>query len=99
MSELLVTTRARLNDEYLDERGIMENVLVFNNACWAIGEIGYKVPKALMEATLIGVVKAIGEMLDQDMIAKKTMQNEDLINHFQKTVAIALGRLCILDAQ
>ena len=44
LAELLVTTRGRLNDEYLDERGIMENVLVFNNACWAIGEIGHKIP-------------------------------------------------------
>ena len=79
---------------------MIENVLVFNNACWAIGELGHKVPKTVKDADcLLTVVNLIGEILELDMIGKRMMQqNQALMNHFQKTVAIALGRLCILDA-
>ena len=54
---------------------MIENVLVFNNACWAIGELGQKVPKTVKDAgCLLSVVNLIGEILELDMIGKKMMQ-------------------------
>jgi hypothetical protein len=63
---------------------MIENVLVFNNACWAIGELGHKVPETVKDAgCLLSVVNLIGEILELDIIGKRMMQqNQTLMNHF-----------------
>jgi hypothetical protein len=77
LAELIENSQKSLTDEVLqfndDQKEIVENLLVFNNACWTIGEIGQKSPKIVKDsAYLVQVVKTIGEILDQDMIIKKT---------------------------
>lgn len=84
LSEVLESTRIMItayNFEYLEESKLIENALIFNNACWMIGEVGQRIPQAIKGDVLISVVKIIGDMLDQN-IQGKLSENPDLGNHF-----------------
>ena len=42
IAQILESTRTRIGDnyDYLEESKFVESLLIFNNACWLIGEIG-----------------------------------------------------------
>ena len=82
-----------------DSQASVEEVLVINNACWIIGEVAQKVPEAIEKGErLMMTVKMIGEMMENDTLVRSMKINKELMSHLSKTVAIALGRLCIIDA-
>lgn len=88
-----------------------DRILVVNNAAWCIGEItqkmrvkgksgGCKALEMLVEGgQMVRIVNAFGEILNQDIMEQLSQKDKVLLSHFAKTVAITLGRLCLVDAK
>jgi len=72
------------------------SVLVWNNACWTIGEIAMKIPDRA-HPLLNEIVNSFADILSGGVLEQLSEKNKELVAHFAKTVAITLGRLCQID--
>lgn len=75
-----------------------DKILVCNNSAWTIGEIARRVPEQARQY-LNEIVESFAEILSVGVLEELSEKNKDLMAHFSKTVAITLGRLCLIDPQ
>ena len=90
--------RVAMIDYDIEDEDDYKKILVCNNGCWLIGEIANKVPEQVKEH-LTDIINILGDILGTDIIQQLSVQNEQTLRHFAKTISITLGRLGQIDPQ
>ena len=71
-------------------------ILVLNNVVWSLGELAVKIPDYI-KPHLVYIVDTLAKILNTDILAQLSQRNQNLLDHFARSVAITLGRLGSID--
>ena len=71
-------------------------ILVLNNVVWSLGKLYIKIPEYI-KPHLVYIVEALAKILNTDILAQLSQRNQNLLDHFSRSVAITLGRLGSID--
>lgn len=71
-------------------------MLVLNNVVWSLGELAIKIPEYI-KPHLVYIVETLAKILNTDISAQLSQKNQNLLDHYARSVAISLGRLGSID--
>ena len=98
--ELLLILKDKMKKAVMDIKNDdseeLKTMQVCNNSCWVIGEIARVVPDKV-KAHLQELNGSLAEILNSGIFELVKEKNEQMLEHFTKTISITLGRLGAID--
>jgi transportin-1 len=76
----------------------IERFWIYNNACCTIGEISGRIPQQV-HPYAIEIVECFAQILGVGVLESLSEEHKEFREHFSKSVAISLGRVCLIDPQ